>query len=170
MNWDAIGAIGEIVGALAVMLTLFYLARQIKQTNQNTEATVESQMSTWWSHANREILLSADMTEVIEAGLNDMQSLSDKDRRRFAWWIASMFYVFDNLYKQYEKGVLPESSWQMNEITIAGFMNNKSVVLWWESGFFQASPAFARRVEEIRSRNTDAEWSWVDIARVFDDA
>jgi hypothetical protein len=35
MNWDAIGAVGEIVGALAVFLTLVYLAGQI---NQNTKA------------------------------------------------------------------------------------------------------------------------------------
>jgi hypothetical protein len=25
MNWDAIGAVGEIIGALAVLLTLIYL-------------------------------------------------------------------------------------------------------------------------------------------------
>lgn len=31
MNWDAIGAIAELVGALAVVLTLAYLARQISQ-------------------------------------------------------------------------------------------------------------------------------------------
>ena len=31
MNWDAIGAIGEIIGAIAVVSTLFYLAVQIRQ-------------------------------------------------------------------------------------------------------------------------------------------
>jgi hypothetical protein len=30
MNWDAIGAVGEILGALAVVMTLAYLARQVK--------------------------------------------------------------------------------------------------------------------------------------------
>ena len=29
MNWDAIGAIGEVVGAVAVVVTLLYVARQI---------------------------------------------------------------------------------------------------------------------------------------------
>ena len=29
MNWDAVGAVGEILGALAVVLTLGYLARQV---------------------------------------------------------------------------------------------------------------------------------------------
>ena len=30
MNWDAIGAVGELVGALAVVLTLGYLALQVR--------------------------------------------------------------------------------------------------------------------------------------------
>ena len=33
MNWDAIGAIGELVGAAAVVGTLFYLAIQIRLSN-----------------------------------------------------------------------------------------------------------------------------------------
>lgn len=39
MNWDAIGAIGELVGALAVILTLGFLAVQVRQ---NTRAMEES--------------------------------------------------------------------------------------------------------------------------------
>ena len=33
MNWDALGAIGEIVGATAVVLTLIYLSRQIRHSS-----------------------------------------------------------------------------------------------------------------------------------------
>jgi len=33
MNWEAVGAIGEIAGATAVVITLAYLARQIHQNN-----------------------------------------------------------------------------------------------------------------------------------------
>lgn len=170
MDWDAIGAIGETIGALAVVLTLFYLARQLRQSNLNTEASVESQMSLWWSHSNREMILSSDMIEVIEAGLNDPQTLSDPDRRRFAWWLASLFYMFDNLYKQYQKGVLPKESWLMNEMSIDGLMRARSVQIWWESGFLQASTDFSKRVDEIRLEGSDKPWEWVDIARLYDDA
>ena len=34
MNWDAIGAVGEISGAIAVVVTLIYLTVQIKQNSQ----------------------------------------------------------------------------------------------------------------------------------------
>ena len=38
MDWDAIGAVGELVGAAAVVLTLFYLARQIKTSSDISKA------------------------------------------------------------------------------------------------------------------------------------
>jgi hypothetical protein len=34
MNWEAIGAVGEIVGAVAVVITLAYLAIQVRQNNR----------------------------------------------------------------------------------------------------------------------------------------
>ena len=36
MNWDAIGAVGETIGAIAVIATLIYLASQIRQLKQQT--------------------------------------------------------------------------------------------------------------------------------------
>ncbi len=46
MNWDAIGAIGEILGAIAVLGTLIYLAAQIRQNTASvTTATYESMMA-----------------------------------------------------------------------------------------------------------------------------
>ncbi|MBL6692253.1 MAG: hypothetical protein ISP91_17875 [Pseudomonadales bacterium] len=43
MNWEAIGAIGEIVGSLVVFLTLLVLIRQMKEaTNATRASTMES--------------------------------------------------------------------------------------------------------------------------------
>ena len=44
MNWDAAGAIGEIVGALGVMASLLYLATQIKTAS--VSAKVDAKLTT----------------------------------------------------------------------------------------------------------------------------
>ena len=38
MNWDAIGAVGEVVGAAGVIASLIYLAVQIRQNTRSVEA------------------------------------------------------------------------------------------------------------------------------------
>jgi len=45
MNWEAVGAIGEIVGAGAVVATLIYLSVQIRAANKQAE--LESLRHTW---------------------------------------------------------------------------------------------------------------------------
>ena len=78
MDWDAIGAVGEVVGALAVVLTLIYFSRQIR--SMQASATAEHLTNT----QNTEIelrKLGAEYAETITKG-NAGQELSDADRYR----------------------------------------------------------------------------------------
>ena len=51
MNWDAIGAIGEVSGAVAVVVTLIYLAGQLRQNTQalrsSTYEAINSSAFSW---------------------------------------------------------------------------------------------------------------------------
>jgi len=42
MNWEAIGAVSETIGAIAVVVTLIYLAVQIRQNSENLAAQVRA--------------------------------------------------------------------------------------------------------------------------------
>lgn len=44
MNWDAIGALSEVLGVIAVVVTLLYVAKQIVQTNQIAKAAVAREL------------------------------------------------------------------------------------------------------------------------------
>ena len=61
MNWEALGAIGELVGAVSVLLTLIYLARQIKEnTKVQTISAYSSMMYGFealhsWSGSTKEL-------------------------------------------------------------------------------------------------------------------
>ena len=76
MDWDAMGAIGEVVGALAVVATLIYLSRQIRSMQMSAyfEGLVAVQ--------DTDIELrkpSAEYAETI-AKANTGQALSDAER------------------------------------------------------------------------------------------
>tara|TARA_B110000858_G_scaffold89247_1_gene103084 strand:- start:5179 stop:5370 length:192 start_codon:yes stop_codon:yes gene_type:complete len=42
MNWDAISAIGEIIGATAVVVSLVYLAVQIRQNTRQISSSIKA--------------------------------------------------------------------------------------------------------------------------------
>ena len=45
MNWDAIGAIAESLGAFAVIVSIVYLAAQVRQTRIQLQAQAEDNIT-----------------------------------------------------------------------------------------------------------------------------
>ena len=89
MNWDAVGAIGEIVGAIAVVATLGFLAMQIRQGSQsqreaNAIARSEAvdRVFEQFTGFRRLLASDADITRIWLAGCK-AESLDPIDQNRF---------------------------------------------------------------------------------------
>jgi hypothetical protein len=86
INWDAIGPVGETIGAVAVIATLFYLAVQIRQTNRHVEESLrslrlDSTRSTVESFSRYRALISqSDLADIYVRGIADYSALSDSER------------------------------------------------------------------------------------------
>jgi len=61
MNWEAIGAIGEVLGAAAVVLTLGYLAVQVR----HAKAATADQSRLYRATAAREVILETSRDETL---------------------------------------------------------------------------------------------------------
>jgi len=62
MNWQAIGAIGEIVGAVAVVATLLYLARDIRQNSRSLAISALRDTTANWNQWGQMVATSASNT------------------------------------------------------------------------------------------------------------
>ena len=67
MNWDAIGAVGEIVGALAVVLTLAYLAKQIKQSVRTSHASTNRELQVAFEGINDLVLSNPHLSDLLKS-------------------------------------------------------------------------------------------------------
>ena len=45
MNWDAIGAVAELIGAIAVIISIIYLAAQVRQTRLQLQSQAEDNIT-----------------------------------------------------------------------------------------------------------------------------
>lgn len=82
MNWEAVGAVGEVVGAAAVVLSLLYVGSQIRQNTRTSrdEAIREIYVATT-NQLN--VLAAPENTQCILRGLNDFGALSPEEKYRF---------------------------------------------------------------------------------------
>ena len=74
MNWDAIGAIGEVVGAVAVVVSLLYLASQVKHMREMSVRNTRHMRNTGIRELFTSISSSPELSDAwmkVEASLGD---------------------------------------------------------------------------------------------------
>ena len=104
MNWDAVAAIGEIVGALGVILTLAYLAVQVRRNTEEMRSGQTQDLITANSEANYYLASDSGIGDIVQTGMFDRENLSDSDRFRFnVFWFAA-YNRFDFAYHQFTRG------------------------------------------------------------------
>ena len=83
MNWDAIGAVGEILGALAVFISLVYLAVQVRQNRDQVQ--LQALMDAIARHVSKyvEATETDEKAENFRNGLSDFLVMPINERAKF---------------------------------------------------------------------------------------
>ena len=110
MNWDAIGAIGEILGAIAVVVSLLYLGTQIRA--QNREARVSSVHQIVEAFRNSiTAIQDHSKAEVFIRGASGFESMSESERVQYISIFQGIFRVWEEAYFHFSEGRLDEEIW-----------------------------------------------------------
>ena len=96
MKWEAIGAVGETVGALAVLATLVYLAMQIRQNTKAVQAAAVDSANSQVSKIREVIFADADVANMYRRGNEDPASLSQDDTIRYRLLIHNIMLALSN--------------------------------------------------------------------------
>lgn len=112
MNWEAIGAIGETLGAAGVILTLAYLAIQIKQNTRATRSSIRFNIT---QHNNERGLFSSEELAGITDKLLNNEPLQNKEFYRLHQSIYGDFQHWQSLYYQYKDKLITKDEWMAQE-------------------------------------------------------
>lgn len=113
MDWQAIGAVGEVIGGLAVILTLVYLSRQIRDSTEATHiAAYHQAQQQLWSAAETiagDHELADILARTIRGGLDTLQTT---ERVRLEFVMGSFFFGMESMLALSEKGHIEAELWQ----------------------------------------------------------
>ncbi len=110
MNWDAIGAIGEIGGAIAVVVTLVYFAMQIRQYATGLRSATFHTTMQEFNQINV-AQLDPTLADLLDRGMDDPGSLSSTETYQFGWIMRVYVNIWENMYQQHLQGACSESYW-----------------------------------------------------------
>jgi len=97
MNWEAVGAVGEFLGAVAVVGSLVYLAIQVRQARQMFATGAQQQLGDAFQQLLRDIWSDAEVHRIWYIATTMPNDLSDTERERFGMLLYSMFAEFSNV-------------------------------------------------------------------------
>ena len=131
MNWEAIATFSEVIGAAGIIVTLVYLAIQIRS---NTTSTIASSR---WAIANgyREILnlsLDPENADAFREGLWEYRSMPYERQIKFGILMANETQFFQAVFAQYEAGQLDAATNDAYLQWFSGLVATPGGGQWWE--------------------------------------
>jgi hypothetical protein len=165
MNWDAIGALGELAGAAGVILTLFYLAKQIRQNSESVDRSNE------YAQANSISSICGNYTEIfselardealaaIYSKATEGQPLNNVESVRLSAWVNMFFAWAENNLFQHAHALGYASLDEQSLLdTMSPYVRKlisiKSVENWWaQDGANLFTIEFREYVESLRNES-----------------
>ena len=111
MSWNELGAIAELMGAFAVLMTLIYLAVQLRQNNIFAQAQAMQSRTDTQINMISFIMSDPKYLQSINAVMSatkeeERKKISEEDQRNSLAVLSVMRATLENTYEQYKKGLI----------------------------------------------------------------
>lgn len=130
MNWDALGAIAELLGASAVLVTLLYLTAQLRQNTKTLNSNQSNTVMAGFNEMNIAVFSDPETSRICNVGFVDTDALTGEEKNRFFFMLNGFFNIYRNLYHQYLDGTYPEERWKVFAYEARELVSTKGVAFF----------------------------------------
>ena len=166
MSWETASAIAEVIAAIAVVVSLWYLAIQLKQSTELAKADLEVQLGVTWAEMHDNMILNPGLARAYDLAAKNWSDISEEDARAYLWFIAKSFHILEGMYRQFRRGLLAEDVGKPYDQYIYGVLQIDAVRGWWESDGSLTSKAFKHHVENLLLATSEQQWRQVSTSEM----
>lgn len=151
MSWDAIAALAELLGALAVVVSVLYLAHQVRTQVREARLAAIHEISEGFREAIGATFMDPQLADVFVRGKDDPQALSEADRVQFIAFMQRNYRMWEDAFYQHRAGRVDDEHWRSIERQYASLLHWPGVRWVWSirSDFY--TPAFRTYVDAVDS-------------------
>ncbi len=146
-NLDRVHKIGELIAAIAVVISLLFVGVEVQRNNQIQEQLATRSLVRDWSNAIAAYTDPEIACLFVRLG-NDRANLTAQEATQIEAALWRIYKVYEEIHYQYEDGMIDESIWD-------GFRNNIVVEAsyegyraWWLGYQKTFSPRFRKYMDE----------------------
>ena len=151
-----LGSLGEFVGAMGVVISLVYLARQMSQNTTSVRAASFNSMTENSLRLLEPSFRDGDFADFLHRAQRDPSSLAPNEQLRWDAYMTAVYRHFGNLVYQYRVGALDGQMWQSYRDTLKKHLTIPSWRAWFEENKEVFSTSLVELVEQAL-RELEAE-------------
>jgi len=156
MNLDVLGNLGEFIGAIGVVISLVYLARQMHQNTLSVRAASFNSMIQNSIRLLEHSFRDSEFAEFLARAEADPAALTPYERVRWDSYMTAVYRHFGNLVYQSRVGALDEQMWEAYRKDLRRHLQAESWARWFLEHRDVFSRALTEHVEEAL-REIEAE-------------
>jgi len=150
MDWDFIAAIAELLGAIGVIASLVYLARQVNSSGRQARLaavqSLQAQLNNVWT------LMWSDekAAGIFEKGSKGMDTLEQEtEKLQFSAFMFSFFKPYEEILNYRNNQLVDDYTWESISNQCQALMGTPGFRDWWHnrSGWF--SSVFREHISNI---------------------
>ncbi len=131
MSSETISALAQLIAALGVIASLFYLAAEIRQNTRSMRAVVVDSLARSIADVIRPMAEDRKLMRAFHGVVEDWHTATDDDRMRALPLFFSTFKLFENAWFQQRQGTLDPQQWQGWDAYIRMYYHRPGVKAWW---------------------------------------
>jgi len=165
LNWDALGAIAELIGAIAIIVTLIYLTIQLKQESASVKAATFQSAS-----QGRTSLRVALMTDSnLRLAVTKLLAGADEDNFDSGFaahvYLVEEFRIAQAAYYLHQRDLADMEFWHHERHMLHTYKMQPGFEAWWEkSGMFYYTQEFVEEVDRISNVPLDVEAEYMVLS------
>ena len=111
-SWEEISAISQLVGSIAVVLSVLYLAMQVHGSTRVAKLAAQDAASKALREVTRPFAENAELARIWRIGLEDLPALSADEQARFFHSAYQFLKAFETIHFHHVYGLMDEQIWQ----------------------------------------------------------
>ena len=133
MSLEDLGNVGEFVAAVGVIISLIYLAVQIRQNTSSVRTSTFHESASRLADITRGIAEQKELARMFRTGLGGLEQLEDDDDRlRFVMLLTTVFRHYEDLLFQYRAGNFSSESWDAWRYGLRSYFSNPGFPPFWD--------------------------------------
>jgi hypothetical protein len=131
MDWNEVSAISQLIGSVAVVFSVLYLAIQVHRSTRIAKLAAQDAAATALREVTKPFAENAELARIWRQGLENLDGLTAEDQARFFHSTYQFLKAYETIHFHHVYGLMDEQIWQGWVGLLRHYIASPGIARYW---------------------------------------